>query len=72
MYVRAGGLMPGLVASAVGYRTDHAGPALHRGLPSPYLTFLFSLSGPVVCGRTPDHAVAAIPFATWSWSAGCT
>ncbi|MFD9905677.1 helix-turn-helix domain-containing protein [Streptomyces sp. NPDC059063] len=46
----------GLVVSAVGYRTRGQRPALHRGLPSPYLTLIFSLDGPVVTGSTPGQA----------------
>ncbi|MFF9894342.1 helix-turn-helix domain-containing protein [Streptomyces longispororuber] len=46
----------GLVVSAVGYRVSGQTPALHRGLPSPYLTLLFSLDGPVITGRTPAEA----------------
>lgn len=55
-FVRADGLLPGYVASTVGYRTDHLQPTLHRGLPSANLTFLFSLADPVVCGESPEHA----------------
>ncbi len=44
-------LMPGLVSSAVGYRDVGRPQALHRGLPSLYLTFLFSLADPVVTGN---------------------
>ncbi|MEI5100167.1 helix-turn-helix domain-containing protein [Streptomyces sp. PmtG] len=46
----------GLVVSAVGYRSRGQRPALHRGLPSPYLTLIFSLEGPVVTGATPGQA----------------
>lgn len=46
----------GMVVSAVGYRSHGIPPALHRGLPSPYLTLIFSLDGPVVGGVTPEQA----------------
>ncbi|MGA4842409.1 helix-turn-helix domain-containing protein [Streptomyces sp. G45] len=46
----------GGVVSAVGYRSRGQTPGLHRGLPSPYLTLIFSLDGPVVTGATPDQA----------------
>ncbi|GAA2307129.1 helix-turn-helix domain-containing protein [Streptomyces violaceusniger] len=59
-FVRAGvGLgcgLGGMVVSAVGYRSQGIPPALHRGLPSPYLTLIFSLDGPVVGGVTPEQA----------------
>ena len=55
-YAHADDLLPGYVAAAVGYRTDHLQPTLHRGLPSASLTFLFSLEQPVVCGVTPQQA----------------
>ena len=43
-------LLPGLVASTVGYSDHGAPPGLHRGLPSPYLTFIFSFADPIVTG----------------------
>ena len=49
-------LLPGLVASAVGYGPTGERQSIHRGLPSPYLTFIFSLAGPVVTGHTIAHA----------------
>ncbi|MBI0299595.1 AraC family transcriptional regulator [Streptomyces sp. PRKS01-29] len=59
-FVRAGaGLgrgLAGMVVSAVGYRSQGIPPALHRGLPSPCLTLIFSLEGPVVGGATPEQA----------------
>ena len=45
-------LMPGLVASAIGYDLTALTPGVHRGLPSPYLTFIYSLSGPIVSGES--------------------
>ncbi|MFJ9848099.1 helix-turn-helix domain-containing protein [Streptomyces sp. NPDC101150] len=51
---------PGGVVSAVGYRVERPGRAaarpLHRGLPSPYLTLIFSLDGRVTSGLTPAQA----------------
>ncbi|MFH8792977.1 helix-turn-helix domain-containing protein [Streptomyces sp. NPDC017941] len=55
-FVRAAPPPGGTVVSAVGYRRQGSGTALHRGLPSPYLTLIFSLDGPVVTGRTPGEA----------------
>jgi AraC-like DNA-binding protein len=49
----------GMVVSAVGYRAGRLTPALHRGLPSPYLTLIFSLDGPVISGLTPEQARGA-------------
>lgn len=55
----AADLLPGAVASAVGYhlvsRGDDQGD-VHRGLPSPYLTFIFSLADPVVSGPSLAQA----------------
>ena len=48
-------LMPGVVASAVGYDLTALTPGVHRGLPSPYLTFIYSLSGPIVSGESLAH-----------------
>ena len=55
-FVRAAPPPGGGVVSAVGYRSRGRRPALHRGLPSPYLTLIFSLDGPVTTGRTPAEA----------------
>ncbi|WP_369354878.1 helix-turn-helix domain-containing protein [Streptomyces sp. cg2] len=46
----------GMVVSAVGYRIAGVRTGLHRGLPSPYLTLIFSLDGPVTGGLTPEQA----------------
>ncbi|MFE7116341.1 helix-turn-helix domain-containing protein [Streptomyces sp. NPDC057654] len=66
-FVRAGPL-PGGVVSAVGYRAVRPGREgtrpLHRGLPSPYLTLIFSLDGPVVSGFTPDQATGSDAIST--------
>ena len=55
-YVRADHLLPGYIASAVGYASDYLQPTLHRGLPSAHLTFIFSLADPVISGRSPEQA----------------
>ncbi|MGW0532878.1 helix-turn-helix domain-containing protein [Streptomyces sp. NPDC003032] len=58
-FVRAVPRLDGMVVSAVGYRTAGQRPALHRGLPSPYLTVIFSLDGPIASGGTPAQATGA-------------
>ncbi|MHB9758717.1 AraC family transcriptional regulator [Streptomyces sp. BYX5S] len=55
-FVRATPRPGGPIVSAVGYRTRGLPPALHRGLPSPYLTVIFTLDEPVVGGHTPEQA----------------
>lgn len=55
-FVQTAGGLGGMVASAVGYRSAGIPPGLHRGLPSPYVTLIFSLDGPVTSGRTPEQA----------------
>ncbi|MFM9371363.1 helix-turn-helix domain-containing protein [Streptomyces sp. Da 82-17] len=57
-FVRAGTGVDGVV-SAVGYRASGLRPGLHVGLPSPYLTLIFSFDGPVTTGLTPRQAVGA-------------
>lgn len=55
-FVATRGLPAEAVRSAVGYRGTMPAPVLHRGLPSPSLTFIFSLDEPVVAGYSPEHA----------------
>ncbi|WP_328773094.1 helix-turn-helix transcriptional regulator [Streptomyces sp. NBC_00286] len=55
-FVRGAPGLADLVVSAVGYRSRGVQPALHRGLPSPFLTLIFSLDGPVTSGLTPEQA----------------
>ncbi|MEU4797477.1 helix-turn-helix domain-containing protein [Streptomyces sp. NPDC023327] len=55
-FVRAVPRLDGMVVSAIGYRTAGQRPALHRGLPSPHLTVIFSLDGAIAGGDTPDRA----------------
>jgi AraC-like DNA-binding protein len=42
-----------------GYRQDGVAPGRHRGLPSPYLTLIFTLDDPLVVEKHPDPAQAA-------------
>lgn len=57
-FVSSRSRLPGLVASAVGYDNTDNLPGLHRGLPSPYLTFIFSLDdAPIIGAETPDRAL---------------
>lgn len=58
-FVDGGWLLPEVVVSAVGFRTELDAPALHRGVPSPALTLVFSLDEPVVSGFTPQQALGA-------------
>ncbi|MBW9205907.1 helix-turn-helix domain-containing protein [Mumia sp. zg.B17] len=55
-FVRADprGPYAGAVVSLVGYRQRDIEQRLHRGLPSPYLTFVVSLDNPVVVGERED------------------
>ncbi|MET0692621.1 MAG: AraC family transcriptional regulator [Propionibacteriaceae bacterium] len=66
-YASSTDVVPGAVVSTVGYASA-GGPArppssqsqppqVHRGLPSPYLTFIFTLGGPVVSGVTAGLAL---------------
>lgn len=47
--------LPGLVASTVGYHSAGQAPGVHRGLPSPHLTFILSLDEPITTGASPEH-----------------
>ncbi|MGW4891626.1 helix-turn-helix domain-containing protein [Kitasatospora sp. NPDC004240] len=44
------------VAWYSGYRQRGVAPAVHRGLPSPYLTFILTLDDPLVIAAHPDPA----------------
>lgn len=44
------GPLEGIVASMVGYRAVGQTPSLHRGVPSPSLTFIVNLDTPIVVG----------------------
>lgn len=48
------GPLDGVVASMVGYRATGQTPSLHRGVPSPSLTFIVNLDTPIVAGTHPD------------------
>ena len=47
--------LPGLVASTVGYHSSGQAPGVHRGLPSPHLTFILSLDEPITTGTSLEH-----------------
>ncbi|MDN5727157.1 MAG: AraC family transcriptional regulator, partial [Propionibacteriales bacterium] len=49
--------MPGL-GTAMGYRADGQAPGVHLGVPSPSLTFILSLDGPVVGAWSGDDLSA--------------
>lgn len=55
-YVFSPDVLPGAVGTTVGYHAEGLTPELHRGLPSPHLTFILSLGHPIVCGATPAQA----------------
>jgi AraC-like DNA-binding protein len=44
------------LAWCTGYRESGVAPALHRGLPSPWLTFIVTLDEPLVMAAHPDPA----------------
>ncbi|WP_234326091.1 helix-turn-helix domain-containing protein [Streptomyces sp. NRRL S-495] len=52
------------VAWYSGYRQRGVPPALHRGLPSPYLTFIVTLDEPLTMAGHPDPAQPPGRFAT--------
>jgi len=47
------GPLRGVVGSMVGYRMTGQRPTLHRGVPSPALTFIVNLDTPIVAGTHP-------------------
>lgn len=53
------GIFPGLVASAVGYAATDVEQTIHRGLPSPYVTFIITLGEPVIGGFTVEQALGS-------------
>ena len=59
----ADGVRP-LVAGYSGYRTAGQAPARHRGLPSPYLTVIFTLDDPLVIAGHPDPRQAPDSYDT--------
>ena len=54
-FLRATPALPGMVAATVGYHATGRRPDVHRGLPSPYLTFILSLDEPITTGHSPEH-----------------
>jgi AraC-like DNA-binding protein len=52
----ADALMPGVVASVVGYAADGIELSIHRGLPSPHLTVVITLDEPVITGWSIEEA----------------
>ena len=52
------------VASWTGYRQAGVPPGLHRGLPSPFLTVIFTLDDPLVIAAHPDPAQGSGTFET--------
>ncbi|MEU1509912.1 helix-turn-helix domain-containing protein [Kitasatospora sp. NPDC005748] len=59
----AGALRP-YVAWYSGYRQRGLAPAVHRGLPSPYLTFILTLDEPLTVAGHPDPAQPGGDYAT--------
>jgi AraC-like DNA-binding protein len=59
----AAGLRP-LVAGYSGYRQAGVSPAVHRGLPSPFLTVIFTLDEPLDIAAHPDPAQPAARYDT--------
>ena len=51
---------PGAALRAVGYRSVRESPGQHRGLPSPFLTFIVTLDQPVRVAGTVEGGPAAI------------
>ncbi len=52
------------IARYVGYRQAGVGPARHRGLPSPYLTVIFTLDEPLTIAEHPDPRQPGGDFVT--------
>jgi AraC-like DNA-binding protein len=52
------------IAFYSGYRQQDVAPARHRGLPSPYLTLIFTLDEPLVVAAHPDPRQAPGEFDT--------
>lgn len=48
------GPLGGVVGSMIGYRATGQQRSLHRGVPSPSLTFIVNLDTPIVAGTHPD------------------
>lgn len=54
-FLPAAPALPGVVASTVGYHAAGQQVGVHRGLPSPHLTFIISLDEPIRTGASPEH-----------------
>ncbi len=52
------------IAHYNGYRQAGIGPAEHRGLPSPYLTLIFTLDEPLIIAEHPDPRQPADDYVT--------
>src|SRR5699024_12332983 len=50
VFMHAPSSLPDAVASTVGYESNEPTPRFHRGLPSPYLTFIIAMNRPVIVG----------------------
>lgn len=55
VFLHAPSSLPDAVASTVGYESNEPTPRLHRGLPSPYLTFIIALDRPVIMGDSASQ-----------------
>src|SRR3954462_5326867 len=55
---RPGAALLPYVAAYSGYRQRGVAPARHRGLPSPYLTLIFTIDEPLVVAAHPDPGQA--------------
>jgi AraC-like DNA-binding protein len=63
VHVPAGPLRP-FVAACTGYLQAGVPPAVHRGLPSPFMTLIFSLHEPLVIAAHPDPGQSPGTFDT--------
>ncbi len=59
---RPAGPLRGVVAGHHGYRQRHVPPARHLGLPSPYLTLIFTLDDPLRVARHVDPRQAPAEY----------
>ncbi len=64
VWARPAPALRSLVGRYVGYRQRGIPAAVHRGLPSPYLTLIFTLDEPLVVSAHPDPAQPAGRFDT--------
>ena len=53
-----------LIASYSGYRQAGVPPAIHAGLPSPYMTVIFTLDDPLTIAAHPDPSQPAGSYLT--------